>query len=223
MHHHGHCVRQQLTLELRSSSSGPSPNDDSSAESIPIFPAGSFSLEASLWHSSSECTSDPSTWQCRPYASDTNSTTFNLTIRGGDGGSTPYTVSAPETPLAPSFSNVTAALIDAGGADERLVFEFDLDRTLKPQDKDETSRAAECTFGQTKFQATLWTRRGGSGEDNYQGDDVRPWPKDARIVQSKASDLGKLECEDQHGNALADVQAGAGECTCDYANFDLED
>lgn len=98
-----------------------------------------------------------------------------------------------------------------------------MDKTVVPSDaRAPQNRAAKCTFGGTKFKATLWTRRGGGGADDTDtGEKFGAWPGDVEIIQSKDYELGEPKCEDENGNEIADVQANAGFCTCDYASFQL--
>jgi hypothetical protein len=138
-------------------------------------------------------------------------------------------VSSRENPFTSSFTNLTASFLDAGRDGERLLFGFEMDRTtiVTPDARDPSNRAARCTFRGARFQATLWTRRrrsGGSGNDVEvdTGERFAAWPGDVEVVLSKESESGEPRCEDDRGNSIADVQASAGDCTCDYASFKLD-
>lgn len=207
-----------FVLMLRSNSNNDSkePSEDNN-EDAP-FPAGSYSFETTLQTASTDCTSRSSTWRCYPYNIDSNATFFWV-LNPSDGG---YTISSSENPFAPSFDNITLSTVDKDGEDERLTFEFDIDRTVIPEDAlTEDNRAAKCIFANTKFQATLWTKRGADENADKGGSKFAHWPGDVEIVQRKESELGQPVCEDDDGNAIADVQASSGDCTCEYANFEL--
>lgn len=99
-----------------------------------------------------------------------------------------------------------------------------MDKTVIPLEAlSPTNRAARCNFRGTKFQATLWTRRSNSATVDPKkmdsAESFEAWPGDVEVLQTKESDLGSPDCEDVDGNAIADVQAAAGDCSCDYANF----
>lgn len=192
-------------------------SSDEDTEEAP-FPAGSYSFETTLQSTTTDCTSRASTWRCYPYNIDSNATFFWI-LSPSDGG---YTISSSENPFAPSFDNLTLSTVDKDGDDERLTFEFEMERSVVPEDAlTEDNRAAKCRFAGTKFQATLWTKRGVPADADTDGGKFARWPGDVEIVQSKEAELGQPVCEDADGNAIADVQASSGECTCDYANFEL--
>jgi hypothetical protein len=88
-----------------------------------------------------------------------------------------------------------------------------------------SNRAARCTFDETEFEATIWTRRSGdetvSPAARSSNDKFTEWPGDVEVSQIKRPKLGSPRCEDNQGTLIADVQAGSGECECRYANFQL--
>lgn len=140
---------------------------------------------------------------------------------------TTFNISSTDNVFAPRFANQTSTLLDAGAANERLTFEVTMDRTVVP-DASLTSdnRAARCTFSDTKFGATLWTRRNGNktieppeGKANNKFD---KWPGGVEVTQRVGATDGSPSCEDTSGNAITGVKAGSGECLCGYASFDLE-
>lgn len=194
-----------------------------------MFPAGSYSFKTTLQQNSSSCTSRSTTWRCYPFA-DGSDATFTWIIdshKSSDSDSPSYTVSSSENPFAPSFTNLTTTHLDKGSPDERLSFSFEMDRTVIPSDSlTPTNRAAQCTFRDTKIEATLWLRR----KDGQQLDPERlssssnfgAWPADVEVFQRKEAEQGEPRCEDRDGNMIADVQAGAGDCVCGYASFEME-
>ncbi|KAI6783142.1 uncharacterized protein J7T54_000644 [Emericellopsis cladophorae] len=209
-----------LTLG-RKNGGGSSKSDGSTPEpSKPVFPEGSYSFETTLQRQATSCTSRESTWRCYPYKSGSNATFFWIlsTSENND-----LVVTSSENPFAPRFANLTTKMEDKGSANERVTFEFDMERTVVPSDAlTSENRAAKCTFPDTKFQATLWTRRGVTGNPDAQASDkFNAWPGDVEITQTKKAVLGQPECVDDNGVQIADVQAGSGDCVCDYANFEL--
>lgn len=99
-----------------------------------------------------------------------------------------------------------------------------MDKTVIPSDSlTPNNRAAQCTFGGTKFEATIWTRRKDGREispGSDGGHNFAAWPADVEVTQTKNSEDGELRCEDRDGNRITGVQAGDGECVCGYANFE---
>jgi hypothetical protein len=111
--------------------------------------------------------------------------------------------------------------------DERLSFSFEMDRTVVPSDSlTPANRAASCTFSDTKIEATLWLRRKDGEEldpkELKSSSNFGTWPADVEVFQSKEMEQGEPRCQDGDGNVIADVQAGAGDCVCGYASFELE-
>jgi hypothetical protein len=215
-----------LTVGMKKGGGGGSSDeaDNTSNESDPVFPAGSYAFETTLQKTSTSCTSRSSTWRCYPYSQNSNATFFWI-IDEDEDKKGKFSVSSSENPFAPSFSNLTASVLDRDGTNERMVFEFDMAKTVVPEDAlTPDNRAAKCTFSGTRFQATMWTKRGSTKEAGDVDTSKRfgAWPGDVEIIQSKKSELGQPECEDDDGNAIADVQASSGECSCDYANFEMD-
>lgn len=183
------------------------------------FPAGSFSFEVNLQETSTNCTSNPSTWRCYPYT-DGDSAAFFWVITADS--SSAYTISSTENPFAPSFVNRSLAILDAGRSTERLRFSFSMAKSVVPSDKlTSDNRAATCIFDDTRFEATLWTRQRGNRTIDPQPGDVKfgAWPGDAEIVQSKPGTTGPPKCEDTNGNSIGNVKARSGTCNCRYSNL----
>lgn len=198
-----------------SSSSGDSESSDQS------FPAGSFAFEVHLQETSTNCTSNPSTWRCYPYSTGDSATFFWIITAH----SSSFTISSTDNPFAPTFTDRPLTVLDAGKSTERLRFSFSMTKSVVPSDKlTANNRAASCTFADTVFEATLWTRRRGNttlAEGESEPADVKfgDWPRNAEIVQRKDYELGQPKCMDSDGSAIADVQAESGTCSCQYANF----
>lgn len=194
----------------------------------PTFPAGSYSFNTRLQETTTSCTSRSTTWRCYPFEEGKNATFFWVihSQNASDANSPSYTVSSTDNPFAPSFTNLTATVAGRDTPDERLTFFFDMDKTVVPSDSlTPSNQAALCTFGGTRFEATIWTRRKDGkeiGSDREAGSNFAAWPADVEVVQSKQSEEDQPRCEDRDGNRITDVQAADGECVCGYANFDKE-
>lgn len=194
----------------------------------PFFPTGSYTFTTTLNQSSTLCTSNPATWTCGNDTAEADTTTFRWTIYGsGDNSSgLPYTVSSEgDNVFAPAFANLTAAVIDPAGPGERLVFEFDMDRSVSVPTEDllagVTGSNSTCTFAGSRFTATLWTGRHANDTSSSQrkaSTDFDAWPAHAEIVLSKQAETGEPSCLDEDGNDIVGVQAGTGECSCSYTN-----
>ncbi|KFA65594.1 hypothetical protein S40285_04354 [Stachybotrys chlorohalonatus IBT 40285] len=211
-----------LTVGLRNRGGGDGAGDNGTTFH---FPVGSFALNTTLQRTTTDCTSNPATWRCYPYE-DRAPATFFWVIT--ENNSSSFNISSTENPFAPTFSNLTMEILDGNQLDERLVFSFSMAKTVVPSEglSPGNNRAARCTFPDTMFEATLWTRRRNGQvlvppiETN---DNFEDWPGDVEVAQIKASALSSPPmCEDNQGTLIADVQAGPGECECRYASFDLD-
>lgn len=144
-----------------------------------------------------------------------------------DNDSSNYTISSTDNPFAPSFRNLTLSRLDQGNPDERFVFSFNTTRNIVPGDSiGPNNRAATCSFKDTQFEATIWTRRRNNESiplDGRDDNDFGDWPGDVEVKQIKKAELGQPMCEDSQGTEIADVQAGAGDCECGYANFEADE
>ncbi|KAF4121724.1 hypothetical protein GMORB2_1563 [Geosmithia morbida] len=226
-----------LGLERRRGDNGDSSNDNNigatnttKVHDGPFFPVGSYTIRTTLNQTSTSCTSNPATWRCDNIGTD-ETTAFRWIIYGSgdDSSSLPYTVSSDDNAFAPAFANLTAAVIDPSGPNERLVFEFGMDRTVSVPTGDLLAGLAAgtanstCKFSGSRFRATLWTGRyAGNGTSTASagreaaGTDFASWPARAEVVQSKDAGTGEPECTDPQGDAIVGVQAGTGQCYCDY-------
>ncbi|KAK5992902.1 hypothetical protein PT974_06327 [Cladobotryum mycophilum] len=216
----GLAVGLSLGLAKKSVTNG-HPSTGSGSSSIPT---GSFTLDTTLQNSSTGCTSNPTTWRCFPY-SNGSPAKFYWTIEQGTGRNE-YQVSSSDNPFATSFTNISMTLLDASLGSERFVFSFQMNKTVVPSSAlTSTNRAAKCTFSDTTFQATLWTRRTSVKSKHTRRQELpQPgypaWPGMVEVTETKNSTLGSPECEDDKGNMIADVQAGAGTCECLYGTPD---
>ncbi|KAF4981243.1 hypothetical protein FZEAL_2931 [Fusarium zealandicum] len=209
-----------LTIGLRDRNTNPHPELASSPDSD--FPAGSFAFKANLQNTSTDCTSNPSTWRCFPFTEGSSATFFWIITYVN---TQYYKVSSTDNPFAPSFTNLSLELLGDETDDERLRFSFSMDKTVVPDDKlSSSNRAARCTFKDTVFEATMWTRRNGSHDDGSGSGNGKfaLWPGDVEIVQRKESESGSPECVNVDGDEIASVKSGSGTCECRYTNFDTD-
>ncbi|KAF9767070.1 hypothetical protein IL306_000402 [Fusarium sp. DS 682] len=206
-----------LSIGLKDEDRAP-PQETSTLEPSPEFPAGSFAFKADLQNTTTDCTSNPSTWRCYPYEKGSSATFFWIVTTNDDSS---FNISSTENPFAPSFNNLTLKVLDKDTSQERLQFSFSMNKTVVPDDKlSSSNRAAKCTFDDTLFEATLWTqrRRGDKAPDNSK---FAVWPGDVDVVQRKTFNGGSPNCVDSEGSKVGDVKSESGSCECRYANYDI--
>ncbi|KAL6801165.1 hypothetical protein GGI42DRAFT_39679 [Trichoderma sp. SZMC 28013] len=176
-------------------------------------PTGAFAIDTLLQDSSTACTSNPSTWSClSSQGGHVVRFYWNITQSGSG-----YLISSSNDPIVSSFSNIPLTLLDGGSEDERVTFSFTLDVTFEPPIT-ATNRAAKCTYTDTTFEATLWTKRG--TQQPYSSVQKRTgygnWTGLVEIAEKKNATLGMPQCVDSQGTVIADVQAEMGTCECAY-------
>ncbi|KAJ4261558.1 hypothetical protein NW762_006986 [Fusarium torreyae] len=194
--------------------------ETSTSEPPPDFPAGSFAFKADLQNTTTECTSNPSTWRCYPYTTGSSATFFWIITPNNN---TSYNISSTENPFVPSFTNLTLNILDKDTSKERLQFSYTMDKTVVPDDKlSSSNRAAKCTFDDTIFEATLWTQSSGDGDNGDDTGKFKSWPGDVEIVQRKMPGAGSPDCVDSEGASIGDIKSGSGTCECRYANYDAD-
>lgn len=198
-----------------------SQDDDADGSGLP-FPAGAFSFKTSLQKTEAGCTSKNTTWRCDPMTPG-GSTTFYWDIVQLNYYT--YTITSNENPFAPDFANLSMKIRDYNKPTERLEFSFLMNKTVTPSDAGSpTNRAAKCNYQDTKFEATLYTRKRGTTLFNPPQHHVKyaAWPGDVEIVQSLDSTIGQPVCQDAMSRPIADVSAGTGSCQCQYTNADSQ-
>ncbi|GAB0137677.1 hypothetical protein EsDP_00005934 [Epichloe bromicola] len=204
-------------LRNKVSTQGSQADDGDDPSGMP-FPAGAFSFKTSLQKTEAGCTSKNTTWRCDPVRPG-DSTTFYWDITQLN--SYTYAITSNENPFAPDFKNVSMKIRDYSKPTERLEFSFSMNKTVTPSDASSpTNRAAKCTYADTAFQATLYTRKRGTTLFNPPKHHAKysAWPGDVRIVQSLDSTIGQPMCRDAMNHVIADVGAGPGTCQCQYTN-----
>lgn len=175
------------------------------------YPIGSYTFNTTLRTTDTSCTNNSATWRCYPYGRGVPVKFFWIIHPD-------YTISSTDNPFAPSFDNLTMTLHDANSSTERFTFSYNMSKTVIP-DESITSddRAAKCTFSNTVFEATLWTRRNeGVSEASTK---FASWPGDTEVVQKQDAEVGALECLDDDGDRIESVGAGSGECLCEYSSL----
>ncbi|KAG5981922.1 hypothetical protein E4U55_002541 [Claviceps digitariae] len=183
-----------------------------------LFPAGSFLFKTSLQKTEAGCTSKNTTWTCgtgRPG----ESSVFYWDILQLNQYT--YTITSTDNPFGPDFQNVSMKIRDYNQPTERFEFSFLMNKTVTPSDAGSpTNRAAKCTYIDTTFQATLYTRKRGSTLVNppRRHAENSAWPGDVQIVQSLGSTVGQPMCRDASNNLIADVAAGIGTCQCQFGS-----
>ncbi|KAK7962695.1 uncharacterized protein PG986_003520 [Apiospora aurea] len=159
-----------------------------------------------------------------------------------------FRISAAPNPFVPQFANLSLTQLDANQFSERLTFNSSMHgAAVVPtaalgDNNDDDDRAATCYYHDTLVTGTIWTRRpaefpanlttlvsngGGHGEGNGKpmtsSTTFEPWPYAVRVVQSTRD---APDCRDADGNRVGGdfgpPPDRAGECSCSYANFDLE-
>ncbi|TPX17156.1 uncharacterized protein E0L32_003274 [Thyridium curvatum] len=217
-----------LGIGLRKKNQHSSTTPPSSSSPQPaLFPSGSYSFTAALVNTSTACSSDPQAFACYPYStyspSDpaSSAATFHWVI--AQLNSFTYAVSSSASPFAPSFANVTMALLDGNQHAERLAFEFPaaVSVVVPPG-------ATTCWYNGTVFSATLWTRMRATYPPGVEAappptnasTNFAAWPFRVEIVQRQRAGAGVPDCRDRSGQPL-DGLAGSGDCGCWYSNYGL--
>ncbi|KAM0255673.1 hypothetical protein ACHAQJ_005517 [Trichoderma viride] len=178
------------------------------------LPTGAFSFDTTLYDSSSSCTSRPSTWRCLSSKQGPPARFYwNITEVNSV-----YQVSSTNDPIASSIANIPLTILDGGREDERFVFSFRFNATVEPPITT-TNRAAKCTYTDTTYQATLWTKR--DIQQPYNATQKKRsgyvnWPGRVEIVEIKNATLGVPDCVDSEGAKVVDVRGVMGTCGCVY-------
>lgn len=145
-----------------STTAAPATPSSSSSPSAGPFPVGSYTFTTFLDTATTNCTSNPQSWQCEPsvtYAtSATNSqATFNWIISESNSPSDPssaassLTISSTDNPFSIDFSNATLTLVDAGTENERYTFTTIVRKSVFP------TFSVRCDYNDTRFTADLYT------------------------------------------------------------------
>ncbi|KAI9805872.1 MAG: hypothetical protein M1825_000486 [Sarcosagium campestre] len=180
-----------LTVGLKKKNSDASAADPAAAATSDApappgpFPEGAFALPTFLDSISTNCTTNPSTWQCFPGATIAESsaseaaTTFDWIIKRADTPSSRIraraadddgdekedlptdglTISSSDNPFALTFKDVPLTLLDKGEPSERYTFQISMDKTVYPDASLDGATQPVCYYNGTTFQAQLFTRQ----------------------------------------------------------------
>lgn len=236
------CFKSQTDNGLVSRDSHPSGSPSASSQAQQ-FPSGSYTFTTALANVTTNCTSNPDTFSCYPYSvyspadPSRSSAAFTWVIAPAafcSDADPRYVVSAPASPFAPSFSNVSMVLVDGGQATERLTFNFPMDIAVVPSKPLVAGRdtAATCYFNGTVMSATVWTRMRASYPATIT--DVpapvnastafAPWPFAVEVAQVQQAGAGVPDCLDSRGVSVGNFSVTGGsaaECGCWYSNTAL--
>ncbi|KAI9682282.1 MAG: hypothetical protein M1817_000336 [Caeruleum heppii] len=199
------------------------------------FPAGSYSINTFLESVSTSCTSNPSTWSCRPYqilseSGQASAATFNWVIEPAPASSSSaagseYVISSSGNPFSVAFDKVPLELVDKGQASERYRFEVPLDKAVVPSAPiSDDGSAALCWFNSTTVQAQLYTSlkktlpaegptSSGSTPTSSAASEpsssFAPWPYAARVEEIAKGGADVPECfRTFNGQATARITQG---------------
>lgn len=186
------------------------------------------------------CTSNPSTWRCYPYATYAESSTSSaatlfwiITMNTPATNPASYSISSTQNPFSIVFSSMPLTLIDSGLSTEYYSFVLtSMNKPVIPNSAITSDNVATtCYFNQTSLEARLYTKMAktyppsssssGSGTDNNSTSSAFvPWPFATYIDQRDAGGPNVPECFDNSGNKLGVfADETGGECSCLYLNY----
>ena len=242
-----------LTRKHRNStstlSSSPSPSAATASAALPTttgalpgsndFPLGTYSLLTYLTTTTTNCTSNPSTWTCFPYTTFSSSSnnpsgalaTFNWAITTTSLG---HAITSLQDPLAITIPSQPLHLVDAGQPSERYAFNVTLPKQVTPSAALTPDGAAStCWYNGTSLRAELYTRMAGNntaGGSGVGGDGASytPWPFAVRVEQVAAGGEDVPDCYEVRDGVVGarittglEAESAGEECSCVYQNFDL--
>ena len=225
-----------------SSKPAPSPSASSSPQTGP-FPAGSYTFTTFLSTVSTNCTSNPSSWNCQPsvtYSTDPSGSEAQFNWIISTTNSTPisspnFTISSTNNPFSIDFTNTSLILMDAGQDTERYSFTTTVPKIVYPT----TSLSIKCFYNQTQFSGNLYTKKpktapsGAAAASSTStasaaastGDAFAEWNFAVEATQSIGGGVDVPDCyQYNNGQTGARVTQGyeerdAGQfCSCAYKN-----
>jgi len=216
-----------LSIRVTSGSPAPLPTG--------VFPAGSYSFTTALTLVSNGCTSNAVAWRCFPFSTfdparpDLSMATYFWIIRlRTDGG---YEISSSDNPFAPSFANISLALLDDKLQTERFMFSFVTGKSVTSSTPlDGSNQVATCRYPVTSMHATIWTRIRASYPANISAtaapvnasNAFAPWPFAVEVTQ-ETTDVP--QCRDAKGTTVGGdlrPKGMASTCRCVYVNHGLQ-
>lgn len=186
------------------------------------FPIGSWLFDVVLSDVVTDCTANPATWACFPYATYAQSPTasrfsFNWIINATASGLT--IASTPNTFFALDFGPSALSLTDAGTGNERYTFSLALPKQVQPTQALSADNARSiCYFNQTLLTGSLSTH----GNRTAASDVSVPqnWTGSVYIEQSSPSGQGTPDCyratDGSHITEGLGPQAMGRRCACGY-------
>ncbi|GAB1741091.1 hypothetical protein NU219Hw_g6339t1 [Hortaea werneckii] len=171
------------------------PDSVESGDDALSFPLGEYSLVTTLRAVDTNCTPNPATWRCYPYAvydpsdtamAKTSMATFNWILSNTStiypandttvttsaaGVPANLTISSTNNPFSVTFTNETLTYINEPGnsTSARFTFSFQMSKFVIPSASITSNNAAtQCYFNSTTFIGTLYL----NARSNYPGSDA---------------------------------------------------
>ncbi|KXT05635.1 hypothetical protein AC578_5565 [Pseudocercospora eumusae] len=195
------------------------------------FPIGSYTMLTALKTVTTNCTSNPETFNCYPYnvynSADSSSfskslTTFGWTITNTSWvyatigtGSTPdagvpanLTISSSGSPFTVNFTDKALTYISPSSntSSARYTFSFDMDKAFNPPvSLTSDNTATQCFFNQTTFTGTLYlaaARNFPADQGSPSASNGKQWPYAVDITSSSAGGQDTPACYAYQNGAL---------------------
>ncbi|KAI9841428.1 MAG: hypothetical protein M1837_000704 [Sclerophora amabilis] len=224
----------------------PSPSEVESPDGP--FPIGSYKITTFLSTETSNCTSNPSTWKCFPYATIAQSATastafFNWIIVANDSSPSKFSISSSTNPFALSFSNIPLELRNKGLESEHYSFSVPMDKEVPNVEVTDDGSLATCYYNGTTLAADLYSKQPQSfpaspssssssaasaaspSTSSGASEEFRPYPFAVEVKQSISGGANVPTCfKTNRGQPVGDritegVSERDGQCSCLYQNY----
>ncbi|EME82733.1 uncharacterized protein MYCFIDRAFT_80353 [Pseudocercospora fijiensis CIRAD86] len=195
------------------------------------FPIGSYNMVTALKTVTTNCTSNPETFNCYPYnvynSADSSSfstslTTFGWTITNTSStyatigtASTPdegvpanLTISSSGSPFTVNFTDKALTYISPSSntSSARYTFSFEMEKAFNPPvSLTSDNTATQCFFNQTTFTGTLYlsaARTLPADQDSSTASNGKQWPYAVDITSSSAGGQDTPACYEYQNGAL---------------------
>lgn len=212
------------------------PQSSENSRPIQQFPLGQYSFVTTLRAQQTECTSNPATWRCYPYAifdssdpstSASSQSTFDWIIRNTsdvyasnvtsptspEGISANLTISSTNNPFAITFTPQALSFYssNSNATSSRLTFELTLPKVVVPTSAITPNNAVtQCFFNSTTLSGSIYlsAERDSVASSGNIGS-YEKWPYAVEIVQSSPSGQNTPECYEMVNGGLGErVQDG---------------
>jgi len=216
----GLTVGRKKENENESTPPGSDSGDTTQPELIQQLPLGQYSFSTALRAQQTNCSSNPATWRCYPYAvfnpSDPGTqasslSTFDWIIRNESAiyatSTTPntptsgvpanLTISSTNNPFALAFDDQQLTYhADTNATSPRLTFTFTLPKTVVPTSALTSSNAVtQCYFNSTVLLGTIYLAGSPDSSFNSIGSSsYQEWPYPVEITQSSPGGEGIPDC-----------------------------